>query len=87
MTAEADIEQTVVRFVTEEFGSRRPGVDIGPEDDLIEQGIMDSVGVFRLVAFLEDTFDLAVPPAAIVPQNLGSIGAIQRYVARTIQTP
>lgn len=53
-----------------------------PADDesLIEQGVIDSTGILELIEFLEETFGIAVAEAETIPENLGSIAAIARYV-------
>ncbi|MHC1550420.1 acyl carrier protein [Phyllobacterium sp. K27] len=55
-----------------------------PLDDttsLIETDIIDSTGVLELVTYLEDTFQISVQDAEIVPSNLDSIANIASYVA------
>ncbi|MBZ9656860.1 acyl carrier protein [Phyllobacterium lublinensis] len=53
------------------------------EDDtsLIETDVIDSTGVLELVTFLEDTFQISIQDAEIVPANLDSIGSITAFVA------
>ena len=75
-----DVLATIDRFVREELLVRRPGTALTADTNLIEAGIVDSVGVFRVVGYLEDTFGFAVPPEALRPQNFGSIRAIADYV-------
>jgi acyl carrier protein len=53
----------------------------GDEDGLVEQGIIDSTGVLELIEFLESHFDITVAEAETVPENLGSIANLVRYVA------
>ena len=79
------VTDTVTRFVREELLFRRPEVELDPDTDLVDTGVVDSVGLFRLVAFLEDTYLIAIPPEAIVPENLGSIDAIGRYVGERLE--
>jgi acyl carrier protein len=74
------IIETVTRYVHEELLVRRPGLEVDADTDLIANGVVDSMGLLRLVAFLEDTFDFTIPPSEILPGNLGSIDAIGRYV-------
>ncbi len=53
-----------------------------PQDDdtLVEQGTIDSTGVLELIQFLETHFDIEVSEAETVPQNLGSISSLIRFV-------
>jgi acyl carrier protein len=47
---------------------------------LIETGIIDSTGVLELVGFLEETYDIQITHAELVPENLDSIDNIVRFV-------
>lgn len=53
----------------------------GDDDSLVEQGVIDSTGVLELIEFLESQFDITVSEAETVPENLGSISNLTRYVA------
>jgi acyl carrier protein len=50
------------------------------EDELVEEGIIDSTGILELIEFLEDRFGIEVSEAETVPQNLGSISGLTQYV-------
>lgn len=54
-----------------------------PADDdlLVEDGIIDSTGILELIEFLESQFGIAVSEAETVPENLGSIARLVRFVA------
>ncbi len=52
------------------------------EQSLLESGIVDSTGVFDLIAFLETNFHIKVQDAEMVPENLDSIAHMAAYVAR-----
>jgi acyl carrier protein len=50
------------------------------DDSLVEEGIIDSTGVLELIEFLESHFGFEVSEAETVPQNLGSITSLSRFV-------
>ena len=49
-------------------------------DSLLEAGILDSTGVLELIEFLEETYGISVEDTETVPDNLGSISGLTRYV-------
>jgi len=58
---------------------------VGPEvltDDypLIDNEVLDSLGLFQLVAFIENDFDLEVLDDELVLENFGTIGDIARLI-------
>ncbi len=54
----------------------------GDSVSLLESGIMDSLGVMELVAFIEAELALSVPDADLIPQNLDSVDNLVAYVGR-----
>ena len=57
-------------------------VERAPRDDdaLVEAGVIDSTGVLELIEFLESHFGVEVTEAETVPENLGSISALTKFV-------
>ncbi|MBU8871971.1 MAG: acyl carrier protein [Gemmatimonadales bacterium] len=49
---------------------------------LLDEGIIDSVGVMELVAFLEQDFELSVDDEDLIPENLDSVDNLVAYIAR-----
>jgi acyl carrier protein len=52
----------------------------GDNDSLVEEGVIDSTGILELIEFLESHFDIEVSETETVPQNLGSIADLTRFV-------
>lgn len=50
------------------------------DDSLLDAGILDSTGVLELIEFLEAQFGIEVSDTETVPDNLGSIGGLTRFV-------
>lgn len=60
-----------------------------PDDDasLLESGVLDSTGVLELIEFLESSFGIEISDSETVPENLGSISGLTRFVTSKIQAP
>ena len=50
------------------------------DDSLLELGIVDSVKMLDLIAFIEDTFEIKVDEEDLYPENFDSINAIAEYI-------
>ena len=57
-------------------------IELSPEDDLLGSGLIDSMGVMRLVGFVEETFKIKIPPEDIIIENFMDVKAITNYVER-----
>jgi len=47
---------------------------------LIENGVVDSLGIFRLVTFLEEAFGVKICDGGISADNLQSVDMIEQLV-------
>lgn len=62
--------------------------DIQPDADyeicttLIDDGILDSFAILSIVGELEDTFDIKITPAEIIPENFNSAQALWEMVQK-----
>ena len=79
--SEAGIVTRARTWVRENFLYMRPDWKLGDDDPLLGNGVIDSIGVIELVGFLQSTFDFTIADDEIVEDNLGSLGAIGRFVS------
>lgn len=80
MIQTAEVKDRIREYVLEEF-ARAKGVDeITDSEILTMNGIIDSMGIFRMVAFIEETFNVRVGDDEITHDNLESVDAIERLV-------
>ena len=78
----AEIERTLRSFIAEElfYGADRGA--LGDDQPLQETGVIDSMGMLRLVTFLEETFGIEVLDSEVVPEHLGTLGGIISFIER-----
>ena len=55
-------------------------VEISPDTDLLKSGLIDSLGVMRLVAFIEDEFRTSIPAQDLTLENFSSVNSILAYL-------
>ena len=58
----------------------------GDESDgtVYDRGVLDSLGLLRLVLFVESTFNVNVPDDDVVPEHFATLDALTEYVARRL---
>jgi len=73
---------TVRAYIIENFlfGDAEPLAD--DTMSLLDGGIIDSVGVMELVAFLEQEFGVKVADEELVPENLDSVANLVGFIGR-----
>lgn len=79
-----DIESAVERFLIDEilFGSRS---SIAPDESLTSSGILDSLGLLRLISYLESQYGITLEGDEMVPDHFETLKSIKSLVESKIQ--
>ena len=59
-----------------------PDVDFETNDDLIGEGVLDSLDIVTLITEINTTFDVAIPAEEVIPENFNSAEAIFAMIQR-----
>jgi acyl carrier protein len=70
------------QFIIDEFVRNRSTID--ETTNLLEQEIIDSLGIFTLIAFIDDRFGVTVAPEEVNLENFQTLGAISSLVERKL---
>ena len=68
-------------FIVERLAPATGRTQLADDEDLIDTGVVDSLGIFQLVAFLEERFGIAIADTEITPDNFATIERIEQLVA------
>lgn len=71
---------TIKQFVIEEFLPDVSAHELGVDHDLLADGVIDSLGVLKLITWVEDHFELSVDDSALDPNNFRSVMAIDSFI-------
>ncbi len=75
-----EIKEKVREFIVD--AAQRKGLEVATDDEsLTDNGVIDSLVIFRLVSFLEDNFGIRIADEEIVNENFRSINAIESFVS------
>ena len=55
-------------------------VELTMDDSLLEAGVIDSVGMVDLIAYLEQTYGIRVDEDDMTPENFDTVNAIVAFV-------
>jgi len=84
-TVPTNINSLMKQFITDHFPSARKRA-LQDTDPLIENGIIDSLGILDVVAFMESEFRLSVEDDELVPENFQTIARITAYVEKKLNS-
>lgn len=75
-------EAAIHEFLVTDLLYDRDLAGLKPEDDLIERGLLDSLGILKVVTFCEERFGITIPDAEVLPDHMASVRAIAALVER-----
>ena len=72
-------QSILMDYITQDLMKGR-SANLSMEDDLLSAGIIDSLGVLQMVAFIEERFGFQVPDEDVVYENFHSVKALSEYL-------
>jgi acyl carrier protein len=72
-------KESIRKFIESKFPLARSR-KLNDSSRLLEEGILDSLGVLELVNFLQDEHGIPIEDEELVPENFASIDAIAAFV-------
>ena len=58
--------------------------ELDADEDLLEDGLVDSLGIMRLISYIESEFGYSVPPEDVTVDSFMSVTAIVAYLRSSI---
>ncbi|MBV8358266.1 MAG: hypothetical protein JO189_10070 [Deltaproteobacteria bacterium] len=85
MATELTPTEKIIRdFLLEEILYDKQLADLGPQDLLLENELMDSISIMQTVAFCEQIFEISIPEEELLPDHFENIRAISQLVERQL---
>jgi acyl carrier protein len=83
---EAAVGEQIRGFIASDLTLRPDGEPVSLDTDLLDGGVIDSMGVMQLAAFVEDRFGAPLADTDIVADNFRSVRALAGLVVARAQT-
>jgi acyl carrier protein len=75
------VEESIKKFIADEILHSGSAAALTADRLLLEEGILDSLGLQQLVAFLESEFAIKIDDDYLMPENFESVRAIAAFVS------
>ena len=72
------------KYLLDEISIYTDNNSISKNEDLINKGILDSLGIMKLIEHLEKTFDITVLDEEIVPDNFQTLENLETFVQQKL---
>ena len=83
MNAQANTRDRLLEYVGDELLN---GESIDADEPLLADGVVDSLGMMRLVVFIEELYDISIPPEHFTIENFRTIDVISIYLNNNYET-
>lgn len=79
-----DVKESIRAFILE-YAASRGVTELKDDEPILTSNIIDSLGSFEMILFLEKTFPLKVEDADMVPANFRTLNDVERFVLRKLE--
>ena len=70
------LEQTLKTYIEQNLMPDDGNRTVGYDEPLIDRGVLDSMGLMNLIAFLEERAGVRIPDEEVLLENFATINAI-----------
>ena len=77
-----ELERRIREYVPRELLYDRDASGLKDDDSLLGPGLLDSVAILRLVAWIEEEFGVHVPDEDVVPEHVETVRRLADLVRR-----
>jgi acyl carrier protein len=81
----SDIGDRIRGFITDEITYENSDQQALADDTPLLGGLIDSLGLMQLIAFLEEDFNVAIDDAEVTAENFRTVGDIERLVEQKVR--
>jgi acyl carrier protein len=81
--ADEQIFDTLARFFAQDAG-REAAIAVAPDTDIIGEGLVDSLGIFKLIAFVEEAFKITIEPDEVLLENFQTLRALRNLIVKKL---
>lgn len=74
------MDQIIIGYIIKELHNGRADLEIVAEDDLLGSGLVESMGMMRLIQFIEEEFNFKVAPEDMIIDNFMTVEAMVNYI-------
>lgn len=70
----------IINYIKEEILNNTEDITIEVDEDLLGSGLIDSLGIMKLIQFIEKSYEVKIPPEDMTIENFISVEAIETYL-------
>ncbi len=76
-----DLEKVLLTEIAVDIDKK----SLAPDEDLLEQGVIDSLGIMKLMLYIEEAFGIKINDEDIVPENFQCLNSMVKLVEQKMR--
>jgi acyl carrier protein len=81
-------DEQILSILAQFFVQGAPGgegaIAVAPDTDIIGEGLVDSLAIFKLIAFVEETFGVTIAPDEVLLENFQTLRAVRNLIVKKL---
>lgn len=75
-----NMQKIIIDYIQNDLLSGQGDLQLTADEDLLTTGLIDSLGIMKLLAFLEETFNVKVPAEDMTIENFMTVDLMTNYL-------
>ncbi|MFA6143007.1 MAG: acyl carrier protein [Candidatus Omnitrophota bacterium] len=80
-----DIKNELRKFIIDHYFIGFGKSELSDDDSFLEKGIIDSIGVIELAAFIQKRYSIRIKPPEIIPENFDTLNNLERCILKKLK--
>ncbi|HLB08244.1 MAG TPA: acyl carrier protein [Gemmatimonadaceae bacterium] len=76
------IATSLTAFIQAELVGEERALKVDASTRLIDSGLIDSMGLMQIIAFIEEQTGVRIPDEEVMPENFQTVDSMVRLIAR-----
>lgn len=80
-----NIREDIIGVILTEATPQSKWHQLKDDDDLIVKGLIDSLGLMKLIAYMEDKYEISIDDNDIIPENFQNLKSIVNLIQTNLE--
>jgi len=76
------IGASLTAFIQAELVGEERALEVDAGTRLIDSGLIDSMGLMQIIAFIEEQTGVRIPDEEVMPENFQTVDSMERLITR-----
>lgn len=75
------MKNKIITYIEKEILNGQENVNLTSDEDLLTTGLIDSLGIMKLLTYLEETFEITIPAEDMTIEYFMTVDDMSEYIA------